>query len=213
MMNNAAAFSSARLRQQMRLRARRLPWAGWWAGICGLLFLFCLPCSAADQEFTKVDPRKVEAAFLRNFARYVTWPAHAFAEDHSPWNVCILGRDPFGAVLEKTFKGRSEQGRTFAIYRADSLAKLPSCQIVFVAHQEAAKRRAALTELRNRAVLTVGDAPGFLQESGIIRFQVKDHVEISVNLDQARSVSLKIQTKMLEVTHEVLENGVVRQQR
>ena len=43
--------------------------------------------------------------------------------------------------------------------------------------------------------------------------QVENYVEMSVNLDQARSVSLKIQTKMLEVTHEVLENGVVRKQR
>ena len=213
MMNNAGANNSAQLRGEMRLRARPLPWAGCWAGICGLLFLFCPPCFAADQEFAKANPRQVEAAFLRNFARYVTWPTHAFAEERSPWNVCILGRDPFGEVLEKTFKGRTEQGRPFEIFRAEALDKLPSCQIVFVAYKEAAKRRAALTQLKSQAVLTVGDASGFLQESGIIRFQVEDHVTISVNLDQARSVSLKIQTKMLEVTHEVLENGVMRQQR
>ncbi|HBG07868.1 MAG TPA: DUF4154 domain-containing protein [Geobacter sp.] len=212
MMNDAGATSSARLRGEMRRRPRRLPWAGCWAGL-GLLFLSCLPCFAAGREFAKANPSQVKAAFLRNFARYVTWPAHAFAEDRSPWNVCILGRDPFGEVLENTFRGRTEQERPFEIFRADALDKLPSCQIVFVAYKEAAKRRAALTELKNRPVLTVGDAPGFLQEGGIVRFQVEDHVEISVNLDQARSVSLKIQTKMLEVTHEVLENGVVRHQR
>ena len=212
-MNDAVATSCAQLRGEMRRRPRRLPWAGCWAGIFGLLFLSCLPCFAAGREFAEASPRRVEAAFLRNFARYVTWPAHAFAEDRSPWNVCILGRDPFGEVLEKTFKGRTEQERPFEIFRAEALYKLPSCQIVFVAYKEAAKRRAALTELKNRPVLTVGDAPGFLQEGGIVRFQVEDHVAISVNLDQARSVSLKIQTKMLEVTHEVLENGVVRRQR
>jgi len=52
-----------------------------------------------------------------------------------------------------------------------------------------------------------------LREGGIIRFQVSDRVEMDVNLDQARSASLKIQTKMLEVAHEVLENGVVRSRR
>ena len=212
MMNDAVATSSAQLRGEMRRRPRRLPWAGCWAGL-GLLFLSCLPCFAAGREFAKANPSQVKAAFLRNFARYVTWPAHAFAEDRSPWNVCILGRDPFGEVLEKTLKGRTEQRRTFETFRAEALDKLPSCQIVFVAYKEAAKRRAALSELKNRPVLTVGEAAGFLQEGGIIRFQVESHVEISVNLDQARSVSLKIQTKMLEVTHEVLENGVMRQQR
>jgi len=213
MTNNAGATSSAQLRGEMQLRPRRLPWAGCRAGLFGLLLLFCLPCLAAGQEFAKASPSQVEAAFLRNFARYVTWPAHAFAEAGSPWNICILGRDPFGEVLEKTFKGRTEQGRPFEMFRAEALDKLPSCQIVFVAYKEGAKRSAALTELKNRPVLTVGDAPGFLQEGGIIRFQVKEYVEMSVNLDQARSVSLKIPTKMLEVTHEVLENGVVRKQR
>ena len=211
MMSTVRTTSSAQWRGEMRLRGRRLSWAGCWAGLLGLLPLFCLPCFAAGQEFAKAS--KVEAAFLRNFARYVTWPSHAFADDSSPWNICILGRDPFGEVLEKTLKGRTEQGRTFEIFRAEALDKLPSCQIVFVAYKEGAKRRAALAEFKNRPVLTVGDAPGFLQGGGIIRFQVQDHVEISVNLDQARSVSLKIQTKMLEVTHEVLENGVVRKQR
>jgi hypothetical protein len=177
------------------------------------VFLFCLPCFAAGQEFDETNPTKVEAAFLRNFARYVTWPAHAFAGDNSPWNICILGRDPFGEVLEKTFKGRTEQGRTFEIFRAYTLDELPPCQIVFVAYQDASRRRAAIAGLKNRPVLTVADAPRFLQEGGIIRFQVSDHVAMDINLDQARSASLKIQTKMLEVAHEVLENGVVRRRR
>jgi len=213
MMNNAGATGSARLRGEMRLLPRRLPWAGCWAGFVGLLFLLCLPCFAAGQEFAKANPSNVEAAFLRNFARYVTWPAHAFADESSPWGICILGRDPFGEVLEKTFAGRTEQGRTFEIFRADTLAELPPCQIVFVAYQDAARRRAALTGLKNRPVLTVANASGFLREGGIIRFQVSDRVEMDVNLDQARSASLKIQTKMLEVAHEVVENGVVRRRR
>jgi len=185
-----------------------------WLG--GLILVFCLlymPDFASGEGFVTEKPYKVEAAFLRNFARYVTWPANAFADDRSPWNICVLGSDPFGEVLETTFTGRTEQGRTFEIFRADSLAELPPCQIVFVAYQDAARRRAALTGLKNRPVLTVADAPGFLREGGIIRFQVGDYVEMSINLDQARSASLKIQTKMLEVTREVLENGVVRSRR
>src|SRR5512147_2223822 len=72
--------------------------------LAGLIFVLCLlqmPDFAAGQKFVE-DPYKVEAAFLRNFARYVTWPAGAFAHARSPWRVGILGRDPFGDVLEKT---------------------------------------------------------------------------------------------------------------
>ena len=186
-----------------------LQWVGRWAGLIGLLLLLYQPAYAADQGLVM----EVEAAFLRNFAHYVTWPANAFATDRSPWTICILGSNPFGEILDKTLKGHTEQGRTFEIYRADTLDELPSCQIVFVAYKDTVKRRAVLAELKRRPVLTVGDAPGFLQEGGIIRFQVGDHVEINVNLDQANSASLNIQTMMLEVTHEVVKHGMVRRWR
>jgi hypothetical protein len=180
------------------------------ACLFGLLFVLWLPCFAVGQAATDINPNKVEAAFLRNFARYVTWPEGVFPNENAPWKICILGDDPFGDVLEKTLAGRTEQGRTFEVYRADSVEHMPPCQIVFVAIQDAEKRREALQSLRSQPVLTVGDAPGFLREGGIIRFLISDRVEMCVNLDQARQVSLNIQTKMLEVSREVLENGAVR---
>lgn len=177
----------------------------------GLLALVLLPGLAMCQEVE--NPHKVKAAFLRNFAHYVTWPAKAFPGSSSSWCIGILGRDPFGEVLETTFKGRTEQGRSFEIFRADTPDGLPVCQIVFVAYKDAAKRRAVLGELKGKPVLTVGDAPEFLGEGGVIRFQVGDRVRMSINLDQARAVALTIQTRMLEVSSDVLENGVVRQMR
>jgi len=184
--------------------------------LAGLIFVLCLlymPGFAGGEGFVTADPYKVEAAFLRNFAHYVTWPAGAFAAPRSPWRIGILGRDPFGTVLENTLKGRTEQGRPFEIYRADTLEELPECNIVFVAYRDGARRRAVLAELRGKPVLTVGDAAEFLQEGGIIRFEVADRVKMSINLDRAKSASLTIQTKMLEVSDQVMENGVVRRLR
>lgn len=184
-----------------------------------LLSLFILtfsflktPDFAAGQKFVE-DPYKVEAAFLRNFAHYVTWPGDAFADARSPWRVGILGRDPFGDILEKTFKGRVEQGRPFEIYRGENPEDLPECNIVFIAYRDAARRRDAIARFRGKPVLTVGDAPNFLHEGGIIRFEVGDRVKMSINLDRARSASLTIQTKMLEVSDHVVENGVERRLR
>lgn len=200
----------------MKILRCSCPSAGWpwtaWLSIAVLLML-PLPAFVASQERAVENPSKVKAAFLRNFAHYVTWPSGAMVEGRAPWRVCILGRDPFGDLLETTFKGRTEQERPFEIHRADTLDKLPLCQIIFVAYNSAQARRSALGELKSKPVLTVGDAPEFLSEGGIIRFQVEDRVRMSINLDQARAVSLAIQTRMLEVSHEVFENGVVRKVR
>lgn len=177
------------------------------------LFMLYLPGLAASQEQVTATPNRVKAAFLRNFTHYVTWPADAFADDRSSWRICILGNDPFGDILDKTLIGRFEQGRAFEILRAETLNELPRCQIVFIAYKDAAKRRAALAELKKSPILTVSDAPDFLREGGIIQFQVGDQVEMRINLDQSRYASLTIQTKMLEVSQDVVENGVLKKWR
>lgn len=182
-----------------------------WAVV--LLLMLYLPSLSASQASVTENPNKIEAAFLRNFARYVTWPPAVFADNRSFWRICILGNDPFGDVLDNTLAGRAEQERSFEIVRTDTLNELPDCQIVFVAYQDAAKRRAALAALKNLPILTVSDAPEFLQEGGIVQFHVGDRVEMSINLDRSRSASLSIQTKMLEVSREVIENGEVKRWR
>lgn len=177
-----------------------------------IAFWFLLPLlqgSLAGKELTT----KVEATFMRHFAHYVTWPAHAFADDRSPWNVCILGPDPFGDALEAAFRGRVEEGREFLLFRADRIDDLPPCQMIFIAYPDAGRRRAALEELKEKPVLTVGDGPRFLERGGIIRFRVDQRVRIDINLDQARTASLKIRTEMLEVAGGILENGVLRKMR
>lgn len=186
-------------------------WTVWMVGL--VLLLVSVPAPAHGQESAVENPNKVKAAFLRNFAHYVTWPGSAFPDSHSPWRVCILGRDPFGDMLEKTFQGRTEQDRSFEVHRGDTLRRLPTCQIIFLAFDDPLARRAILSELRGKPVLTVGDTPEFLREGGVIRFQVEDRVRLSINLDQARAASLAIQTRMLEVSQEVVENGVLRKVR
>ncbi|MDD2758957.1 MAG: YfiR family protein [Methylomonas sp.] len=181
--------------------------------ICKILCLLGLlisPSLGATQGLVTQNPYKVKAAFLRNFAHYVTWPNNALSDSDSFWCIGILGPDPFGDALETTLQGRTELGRPFNIFRVYKTEELPPCHIVFIAYQDAGKRRAILAELKNKPILTVGESPEFLEEGGVIKFEVQDRVRMSINLDQARAASLKIQTKMLEVSSDILENGAIR---
>ncbi len=175
--------------------------------LAGVLCLLCCPFGGAAQELAVDNPYKVQAAFIRNFAHYVNWPERSFTSDKENWRVCIAGPDPFGRVLEQTLQGREEQGRSFSVIRSDEMDVLVQCHIVFIAYKDAARRRNAMERLKNRPVLSVGDSPDFLREGGVIAFQTGDRVRMGVNLDQAKAVSLIIQTRMLEVSSEVLENG------
>lgn len=177
-----------------------------------VLGFFLWPLNARSEPALE-NPSRVEAAFLRNFAHYVKWPTTAFDGAQSPWRIGVLGNPRFGEVLEATIKGRVEQNRRFEIHSADSLEDLPRCHIIFVAFDDASRRRAVLTVLKSKPVLTVGDANEILREGAIVRLQLGDRVQMSINLDQARSASLNIPTEMLEVSTEVLEHGLVRRVR
>lgn len=178
-----------------------------WAS--ALIIVLQWPTAVASQESATVTPDRVKAAFLRNFAHYVTWPENAFADEHSPWRICILGKDSFVRVLDKTLTGRTEGGRPFEIRSAETLNELPACQIVYISFDDPSKRRAALAALKDQPVLTVSDAKEFLREGGMIRFQTGERVELGINLDQTQAASLQIQTRMLEVSHEILKDGVM----
>ncbi len=172
--------------------------------------LLSLPAVGASQELITQNPYKIEAAFLRNFAHYVTWPTHAFSEENGHWHICVLGPDPFGDILETTLENRTELGMSFAVYRADSLDDLPPCHIAFIAFNDVQRRREALSALKEKPVLTVSEAEGFLDEGGIIRFEVDQRVGLEINLDQSRKALLDIQAKMLEVSRAIVENGKLR---
>lgn len=196
-----------------RARATAAPAGGRRRALGAALLVAALAGGAVAQGQAVVPVGKVEAAFLRNFARYVNWPAQAFASERAAWVVCVLGGEHFDDSLEQTFLGRTEQGRPFTVLRVTTPEQLRSCQIAFIADGTAARRRSVLKDLSKLPVLTVGNAPEFLQEGGVIRLLAREQVEMSVNLDQARAVSLAIPTKMLEVSREVMEGGVVRKWR
>jgi hypothetical protein len=157
------------------------------------------------------NPYRVKAAFLRNFARYVDWPAAAFPDAEAPFTVCVLGPDPFGGILEDTLHGRREHGRGFLILHLSDSADARVCHIAYLTYEDRGKILRVLASVKDRPVLTVGDNAGFLSEGGVIRFDVADKVAMSINLDQASAVALRIRTKMLEVSREVLTNGEFRQ--
>jgi hypothetical protein len=184
-----------------------------WATLAATLLALCHTALAQSPDPAGEQRSRVEAAFLRNFARYVTWPASAFAGERAPWTVCVLGDDYFGDALERTFEGRTEQGRAFAVLHDPTAERLPGCQIVYVGHASVGRRRAVLESLRRLPVLTVGGASDFLHEGGMIRLSAGERIEMGINLDEARRASLVIPAKMLEVARVVIDNGVERRWR
>ncbi len=140
----------------------------------------------------------VKAAFLFNFAKFVDWPAAAFPEPR--FNLCVLGDDPFGRVLDDVVANESIDGRPIVVQRGARLAELKGCHILFVSRAERERQREILGMLRNGSVLTVGDADGFLADGGMISFFLEaNKVRFEVNRAAVDKSPLKMSSKLLRV--------------
>jgi uncharacterized protein DUF4154 len=143
----------------------------------------------------------IKAGFIYNFAKFVEWPAAAFAQPDSPIVIGILGIDPFGTLIDEIVKNKKIGARGFVVKRlkwGTDLKELKECKILFVGDSENAHVDELVQILKTLPILTVGETPGFAQRGGVIRFVLEDNrVRFEVNVDAAHQADLTISSRLL----------------
>lgn len=149
---------------------------------------------------------KIKAAYLLNFAKFVEWPTNRFPSATSPITVGVLGKDPFGADLDRIMAGRLIEGRKFEIIRAAEPEASLVCHIVFVSSSERRRSPQIIESLHKANVLTVGEHEQFLQQGGIIRFflhndplRSESTVRFEINPAAAQQAGVRISSKLLHI--------------
>ncbi|HSV74425.1 MAG TPA: YfiR family protein [Chthonomonadales bacterium] len=146
----------------------------------------------------------MKAAFTVNFVRFVEWPAGAFASASSPIVVGVVGRDPYGPVLDRVLAGQRVGGRSFVTRRLRWDQDLSACHVLLVPGSERSRLGALRTAIKGAPVLTVGETPGFAQRHGIVNFVVEQsHVRFEINVDEARRARLTFSSKLLALARVV----------
>ncbi len=148
----------------------------------------------ASSEYT------LKAAFLYNFARFVTWPDDAFASEESPLLIGIVGEDPFGTDLDEVIADKTVHDRPLQVWRIRNLAKAHRCHVLFISFVDVPSIQEVLRLLKGRSVLTVGDAEGFTDQGGMIEFFTQEKtIRFEINGDAAEKADLKISSKLLRL--------------
>ncbi len=140
---------------------------------------------------------QVKAAYLLNFTRYVEWPPSVFLEPDAALNLCLVGRDPFGDVLDRTVAGRRARGRRLRVLRPERPAG-DVCHVTFIGETTDAAREAWMVALQGAPTLTVGEGAAFAEAGGMIAFViVGETVRFEINVDAVRASGLRISSRML----------------
>jgi len=141
---------------------------------------------------------QVKAVFLFNFAQFVEWPPSAFGRADAPLVIAILGEDPFGAYLDDTVRGEAVNNRPLEVRRYRQLADVKACHILFVSRSEVGRLDQTLASLRDRSILTVGDADDFVRHGGAIQLaNAQNKIRLMVNPDAAKAANLTMSSKLL----------------
>ena len=188
------------------MAALRLPAPAALAIACALSLGF--PPGEAAGAPSAAHEHDLKAVFLFNFARFVEWPADAFADRATPFTIGVLGDDRVARSLEIIVDGETVNGRRLVARRYASFDKVEPCHILFVAAGQSQHMDRILGKLGRHRVLTVGDARDFASGRGMIGFETVDQrLKLRINLSAATEARLTISSKLLRQATIVKRKG------
>jgi hypothetical protein len=169
-----------------------------------LIMLLSAACLAQDTRPTAVQ---VDAAYLYNFGKFVTWPSDRSATPDL-FQICILGKDPFGAVLDSTVAGASIQGKKVSVRRLANMQEAPACNILFISASQEKYLKIILPTAEHMNLLTVSDIKNFAARGGIIGLiTLQDKIRFEVNRTAAERSHLTLSSELLKVAVKVMEGN------
>jgi hypothetical protein len=145
---------------------------------------------------------ELKAVMLFNLARFVEWPAKAFAETNSPIIIGVLGRNPFGDTLVEAVRGENVNGRPIVVEHYDNLQSLKPCHILFISSSERSRLDSILAKLKGRPTLSVSEIDGFTKiPGGMIRFYTNDQkkIRLRLNLESTHAEGLDVSSQLIRV--------------
>jgi hypothetical protein len=182
-----------------QIRAERWLWRPGRLQIVGAICALLAAPNLRAQQSTAGE-YEVKATYLYNFARFTEWPAQdAGAKDNS-FAVCVLGRDPFGPILDTILAGEAIDGKHMVHRRISAVQEAANCRIVFISSSEESRLKETLAVLGRMSALTVSDIRDFSVRGGMIQFVLeRDKVRFEVNLQTAGKAGLVLSSELLKV--------------
>ena len=165
----------------------------------------------ADPNEERAPEFKLKAAFLFQFIRYTSWPDSAFENERQPIELVIVGKDPFGKLLEATFGKKRLHGRAVIITR---LAKVPATvrgHMLIASGLSPADEDQLVRICKGKPVLLFGDKDGYAERGGCGNFFLdRNKVRFAINTASVKAAGLSMSSELLKLARIVDKRGSQR---
>lgn len=147
---------------------------------------------------------EVKAGFLYQFTQFVDWPVNPSFEDSAPFELCIVGANPFGEVL-RSIEVQKVGSHPVAVRPQTNWKDAGTCEMVFISASEQRSMKKILRELSGKPVLTVSETSDFIEQGGMINFTSEGRkIRFEINQQSAERNGLKISSKLLKLAVRVI---------
>ena len=165
----------------------------------GLALLFLVLVGTSATVRAQPTENAVKAAFIPKFARYVQWPTTARPGPRDPFNLCVVGSDPFGELLDRAAASEQVEGRAIRLHRLSGTANLRGCHLAFVRGDTPRETVRLLQTLSSHPILTITDSRAGAPR-GMIHFTVAaGRVRFFIDEAEARARGLSISSRLLSL--------------
>ena len=149
----------------------------------------------------------VKAAFLPKFAPYATWPSAWAPPAGSPLVLCIVGRDPFGTLIDEAVEGARRDASPIVVRRLARVERSSGCHIAYLGGSPVQPVAAALAAIAGAPMLTVTDAR-VGRDRGMLHFELRDgRVRFHIDDAAAARAQLGVSSKLLSLALTVRQRG------
>lgn len=160
------------------------------------LFLALLPAASRAETATEYAAK---AAFIYNVALFSSVPSV-----NGTMRLCVLGRDPFGAALERLDGKTVGAARMAVAYPHSGSEALKQCQILFISASEGDSVATLADAARDAGVLTISDIKGAARRGVMLELYVEDkRIAFECNGAVARAASIGLSSKLLRLARAV----------
>lgn len=180
------------------------------------LLVLCIEPAWAVQDSKELQ---IRAAFLLNFVRFTKWPEKALSENDDKFVVAVLGIDPFGKVLEQTFRQQNVQERSIKLKRFqmperrdyDSVAKYENAlneiledaaasQVIYMNLPNPDQAKSILHGLDQSQALIVGHSKAYAEQGAHLALDRADeNIVFYANVDAIKESEFDVSSKLLKL--------------
>jgi hypothetical protein len=163
----------------------------------GIVSILGPPGSLRAEEMAQ--EYQLKAAFLVNFAKFITWPPQAFPPGQQEFVLCVAGDNPFGTALTG-LENKTIAGHPIRMVQVESLKKVPPCHLLFVSRSEDGNLGQLTSVAGRRPIVTVSDIAGFVKAGGHIEFVTKgSRLSFVINHSAMKEQGIQASASLLDL--------------